>query len=81
MKKTDCYINRFLQKCSIVEVEFLYQNLSRTKRNLSIPHGQYLPPPVLHDDQVDKWFSWDKPSGVYREVAGDRLSNIEVTQQ
>jgi hypothetical protein len=78
MKANSYRINKFLQKCNIVEVEFWYQDSSRTKRKLSIPHGQYLPPLVLRDDHADKWFSWDKPSGVYREVSGDTISNIEV---
>jgi hypothetical protein len=74
----DAMIDSSTPKFNVVEVEFHYQNLTRTKRKINIPHGQFSPPLALHDRDRNQWFMFCKGLGVYAEVDGDILSNIEV---
>ena len=75
----DAMIGSSTPKFNVVEVEFHYQNLTRTKRKINIPHGQFSPPFVLHDSRSDQWFMWQCNLGIYVEVSGSVLSIIDVT--
>lgn len=67
-------------KLNVVEVEFQHKNETRTKCKIAIPHGQFSPPLALHDSRSNQWFLWCRGLGIYQEVEGNTLSNIEVAQ-
>ena len=65
-------------KFNVVEVEFHHQDFTRTKRKIRIPHGRFSPPLVLRNGRDNQWFLWCKGVGIYQEVDGEILSEIEV---
>ena len=68
------------KKSNVIEIEFAYKDLSqaKTRRKIAIPHGHFLPPLTLYDSHKNQWFLWDKELGIYQEVTGEILLNIEV---
>jgi hypothetical protein len=63
---------------NVVEVEFHTQEAT-TKRKIKIPHGQFSPPSVVRNRRDNQWFVWCEVWGVYHEVDGAILSDIEVS--
>ena len=64
-----------------IEVEFRYQDLTQVgdRRKITIPHGQFRPPAVIHNRDTNQWFIWCAGVEVYQEVEGSILQLIEVS--